>query len=401
MSAALGVGGLVARVAWRAPLRLVATLVALTIASYGLALAALGRASIDHATSVGMARLGADLLVVPKGTEVPLQQGLVGGLPMEIHLEAGVLEDIQDIPGIQVAAPQWFLASSAESCCESGRLLLIGFDPARDLTILPWVGGASAEQHGNPLWVGAAVFRGPGEKLRLYDVVFDVQAKLDETGIGYFDNAAFVPMSGVRRMEAQGTAGAAAKLTVAWDRPSAILLRLAERANAAEVVARIEAARPSVEVVAPAEIIDERRSRIQGLLAVAPTIVFFVALIATAIAVAAQVSYWSGRRASLGLLVALGARRGALLGVYALEALALGLGGAVLGVAGALGTITLFAQWARIVLGLPMLPTAAPLGAGTFALALAAPIVLVVAGAVLAVGAKLRQDPYLLIRRER
>jgi ABC-type uncharacterized transport system ATPase subunit len=135
---------------------------------------------------------------VPRGAGGELAKGLWSGVPVSMSLEAGALERLERLEGVAAAAPQYFLASASASCCDFGNLLLIGFDPARDFTVRPWAARPAARLPADPIWVGAAVSRAPGQTLRLHELPFRVAERFDATGLGYFDNSAFVPLPGLR-----------------------------------------------------------------------------------------------------------------------------------------------------------------------------------------------------------
>lgn len=85
-------------------------------------------------------RLGADILVTPADAknEFDAQTVLLQAEPGYFYMDAGILEEIQSVPGVEKVSPQLFLASASSGCC-SAKLQIIAFDPQTDFTIQPWI----------------------------------------------------------------------------------------------------------------------------------------------------------------------------------------------------------------------------------------------------------------------
>ena len=86
-------------------------------------------------------RMGADIIVVPQGTEGKVETALLMGTPTTVWMPAGNLG--QGGPGRQgceAASPQLFLASLAgASCCSASNMFVVAYDPASDFTVSPWL----------------------------------------------------------------------------------------------------------------------------------------------------------------------------------------------------------------------------------------------------------------------
>jgi len=96
--------------------------------------------SLQHGLARFQERLGADVIVLPReAAEMGALEGvLVQGVPAHFYMEAHYLDDLRGMTGVAQAAPQFFLASAHAGCC-SVAVQLIGFDPASDFTIRPWM----------------------------------------------------------------------------------------------------------------------------------------------------------------------------------------------------------------------------------------------------------------------
>lgn len=344
------------RVAFRSPLKLSAMLIIVACAAYILSGAFLFKSGFEAAVARGMGRLGADLMVAPQGVDIPLQKGLLGGAPVSFALPPGMEKRIPSLAGIERVAPQYFLASAAASCCEAGNLLLVGFDPVRDFTIFPWLKEISPRPLAeNEILVGGAVMKAPGAKLRFYNHTFTVAARLEKTGMGYFDNAAFIPLAGVAQMERSARDTGGAPLHVPWGRPSILLVKLATTVRPAAVGMRVEQQNPEVKAYRIPELFRQGRERMREM---SRFLLPFSALVwatTMAIGAAAQFIYWRERKSTLALLRIYGMTRTSVLAMCGTEALLLTLAGLSIGGLGAYFTLKIFSGYFALVLGFPLL----------------------------------------------
>jgi putative ABC transport system permease protein len=147
---------------------------------------------IQHSLEKGLSKLGADLLVIPKESLVNMKTALLTGEPSAFYMDKKVLKNIRSIKGVKRASGQIFLTSATGECCVMGNSFLIGFDPADDFTVMPWVGKNAADTFPKDgAVVGAMTQFEIGETVLFYGVPLRVWAKLERTGIGMYDNAIF------------------------------------------------------------------------------------------------------------------------------------------------------------------------------------------------------------------
>jgi putative ABC transport system permease protein len=147
---------------------------------------------IQHSLEKGLSKLGADLLVIPKESLVNMKTALLTGEPSAFYMDKKVLENISSIKGVKRASGQIFLTSATGECCVIGNSFLIGFDPADDFTVMPWVEKNAADTFPKDgAVVGAMTQFEIGDNVLFYGVRLRVWAKLERTGIGMYDNAIF------------------------------------------------------------------------------------------------------------------------------------------------------------------------------------------------------------------
>lgn len=359
-----GPAGLVWRLTCRCRSKLYPLCLLMTIIALLLAVVALTGQGMEAALATSAGRLGADLMVIPAGAEVPLNATLIGGVPLKRLLPAGVEKSVASLPGVCQVAPQYFLSSAPATCCETGNLLLIGFDPARDFTVLPWLPQKlPLLRESDDLLVGGGVMKARGAELRLYNRSFRVAARLEKSGIGYFDNAVFIPLAGVSAMERSSRTGAM-PLPVHWERPSLLLVQLSAGADPRTTAAAMERAIPDVRVLTIPELFHRERTKMAQLAAARRPLVLAGWLLALATGGAVQIFYWRDHRKTLGLLQVWGYGRRTLLPLFAGETFLLALLAMTVGSLAALLLVRYFAGYLTLSLGVPLL-----LGAGAASIA--------------------------------
>jgi len=172
---------------------------ALVLLTAFLALAVFGGSVITLSLRAGLrsleARLGADIILVPSEAEskVSFRNMFLQGTTGAFYMDASVAEKALEVPGVEKAAPQTFLASLKADCC-SVKIQVIGIDPSRDFTVQPWIARSLKNELGDmEVAVGCKVGAGIGETIRIYEQRCKVTACLEPTGTG-LDTAVYCNM---------------------------------------------------------------------------------------------------------------------------------------------------------------------------------------------------------------
>lgn len=147
------------------------------------------------------ARLGADIVVVPyeARTKGQFEDIILEGIPGSFYMRKSYYDKIVAIEGIEVASPQFYLASTSAGCC-SVPVQIIGFDPSTDFIIQPWIRESFAGTVGDmDIVIGADVSMPLDRSLTFYNTTCRVVAQLEKTGTG-LDTSVYGNMNTVRQM---------------------------------------------------------------------------------------------------------------------------------------------------------------------------------------------------------
>ena len=360
MSGQFGPIGLVVRMAVRPPGRFCTRMLLLIIVSFFLSGALLLVRGMEEAADRGARRLGADLLVMPQGGDVVSPETpLLGAVQIRATLPGGVDAALAGMPGIVEVAPQYLSVSVADPCCDAGDLLLVGFDPSRDLTVLPWLRpGSTLPGDRDSSLVGWKVLKATGATMRFHGQPFRVAARLDKSGMSRFDTAVFIPFDGLRAMERSSGQGHVAPFSVVWGRPSLILARLAMSVNPREVAHTLENRFPGTRVVTAPEAVREQRQRLERIARNVRTVLLVAWPVAVLTGALLSGLVVRDRRRSLGLLRMFGCGRMLILLLFGAEAGILTLMAMAFGNIGAYAVLRLLAPVLTELAGLPLLSEA-------------------------------------------
>ncbi len=163
-----------------------------------LASALLGGGLLSLSLSKGLermsSRLGADVIVIPQGSEINDQTILLQGDSRYAYLPQGSLEFIRKLGGVDRATPQYFLTSLSASCCDQ-KVRVIGFDPASDFVIQPWIREVlPGKLPKGAVVTGSDIHIAEKRTVKFFDREYPVAASLEPVG-GTFDQAVFVDMA--------------------------------------------------------------------------------------------------------------------------------------------------------------------------------------------------------------
>lgn len=361
--------------------------------------------SIETSMAVGFSRLGADLMVVAEQALTNITVALLTVEPTDQVVDADLIARTR-LSGIARAAPQRVLRTDRSGQGRHGETVdLIGFEPASDFTVQPWI----AERLDRPMGpddviLGAAQTLPLGAEVTLFGRPFRVYGKLAPTGVGPHERGFFLwSASLVALGPAVRAATGALPPMLAPDKVSGFLLELAPGASELQVRFALLAKAPGIKVVTGGSLLTGIR---QGLTALLSGTVALMALVFASSAVLVGVLFSAivaERRRELGLLKAIGARRGQIVGLTVLEAVAATGGGGVIGVLAGVLLLRLFEHalvFHLTQMGVPFLwlDRASTLAvAGTCVLGA---VLIGALGALLPAWRASGQEPYDLIRGE-
>lgn len=290
--------------------------------------------SIDDSMAVGFTRLGADMMVVPEGALTNITAALLTVEPTDLVLDADVLAKAR-LASVARAAPQKIARVEHSGIGGHHEAVdLIGIDPALDFTVQPWL----RERLGRELRTGDVILGAGrdaplGSQLLIFGKPHVVYGKLGRTGVGTHERGVFMSIATLEALapgmpQMSGPRPAA----LAPGKVTGFLVELAPGATALQARFAILSAVKGARVVTGDSSLSGIR---QGLAALLKGILALMVLMFASMAVMVSVLFSAivtERRAELGLLKAIGARGGQLIGVMVVEAvIATGVGG-VLGV---------------------------------------------------------------------
>lgn len=277
-------------------------------------------------------RMGADLLVVPKGYEKGAENILLSGEPNYFYMDRTVLDSVRSVEGVEKASGQFYLTSLSESCCDF-PVQIIGFEPESDFVVQNWAKSRiKTELNGEVLLSGCNVTAEQGS-VRFFGSQHKVSARLSKSGSG-MDNVIFCDMASLQNIfdDARTKGFGFISDGDTKNKLSTVLVRLAPDASADSVALRIKGAVPGVQVIVGEKFIrnfSEKLSAFLVFLYSISALMFLITIISLALVFSITINE---RRREFSILRVLGANRSTLRSVLFYEAAVLGAGGAALGI---------------------------------------------------------------------
>lgn len=345
---------------WRAAFLGVAVMVAV-----GVGFASFVAGCALHAgISTSFARMGADLLLVPRTALVNLTASLLTVQPTGDTLAASMATTIGQIEGVARVAPQRITTALIDGHIGN----LIAFDRHLDFSIQPWL----EDRQSGPLTSDGVIAGGRapgklGEPITICGKPLGLYGRLGKTGIGPFDESYFLSFDALaaiaafcRSSPAQVHAdGEACSTDLPLDRVSAFLLQLSSGARAEDVKFAISRL-PDVKVVEGNTVLTSSRQALNWLLV---GIAGFAVLQLSALLIVVSLLFSAiieERYRELGLLRAIGANPHQILMIIVAEAaIVTGLGG-LAGLVFGTGSLLIFARSLGFYFGLLGVPFSWP-----------------------------------------
>lgn len=300
--------------------------------------------SVVASMQVGLSRVGADLMVVNHAALTNITDALLTVEPTDSTLASDAVARA-DIRSIGRLTAQRIVRTDRSGIGGAGELVdLIGFDPATDFTVLPWLAERLAGQmQPGDIIIGAARTLPLGSQAVIFGKPFRVYGKLARTGSGTQERGIFLPAASLiglspaiaERLGAEPTALAPGRVT-------GFLIQMAPDATELQIRFALLSKIPDIKVVVGGSLMTGIR---QGLVALLGGLVVLLVALSASTAVMVAVLFtaiMTERQRELGLLKAIGARRGQLVVMAIAEAAIATAGGGAIGVVLGLLLLRLF-----------------------------------------------------------
>lgn len=304
-------------------------------------------------------RLGADIIVVPSSAQskVSFQNMLLQGTTGAFYMDADNLTRVREVEGVEIAAPQVFLASLKADCC-SVKIQVIGFDPETDFFVRPWIGQSYSQELGElDVVTGCKVEANIGENIRIYDERCKVVGKLAPTGTG-LDTAVYCGMDTMKiLLKAAETKGVSHKVTSDPDDDviSAIYVKVKDGYDISEVNSKIQGHTRKCSAVRTKSMLTDVSDSLAGISKTVTVLIAAIWALALVILLIAFAMIAGERKREFAVLRLLGSSRAMLIGLVLKESALCSLAGGVLGVLLASLIVFPFTTLIETKLGLPYL----------------------------------------------
>ena len=328
-----------------------------------LASVLLGGGLLSFSLSNGLhrlsSRLGADVIVIPQGSEINDQTVLLHGDSKYTYLPQGSLEFIRGLADVDIATPQYFLTTLNSSCCEQ-KVWIVGFDPASDFVIQPWIREVLAEKipEGN-IVVGSDINVGDKKTIKFFDHEYPVAAKLEPVG-NRLDQAVFVDVKTLASIRKAAEAKGIVFLHQSQEGEnspaySSVLIKLRSNADIDRLTREIHTRFDGVQVRSRKDLFSGLEKSANFLQLVVWAIVIFFLIIATAAVVISFSLSTRERRREYALLRILGFTRKRLKNLVLGEALLVSVVGTYIGLLIASVAFFTFKIWIGEHVGIPFI----------------------------------------------
>jgi putative ABC transport system permease protein len=279
-------------------------------------------------------RLGADIIVVPQGSEAKMENAFLMGAPARMWMPEEIASTLQGIPGVEQVSPQLFLSTlRGATCCTVPDMFLVAYDPHTDFTLKPWL----TEHLENGLHLGEAVggyfvyLPADQEFIEVYGTDIDLVGNLASTGTG-IDQSMFFTFDTALAIAESSASKAERPLEIPSGNISAAMVKIRQDSDPHQVAEAIRQTIPGVTPVESTNLFRSQQTYLVGLLrsvALITGILWVLSLVLIGLVFSMALNE---RQREIGVLRALGSTRLTILRSLLGEGLLVALPGAASGI---------------------------------------------------------------------
>lgn len=338
-------------------------LLAVMVVTGTLFAATLFISSMQNALKIGTYRLGADVLVVPEKYATEARSALLAGEPTSFYMDRSVFDKIKRVEGVRNASPQLFIKPASFTCCYSVDVFLVAFNPETDFTVTPWLEkNLKKPLIDNEIITGREVPVIVGDTISFFGTPFKVVGTMEPTGTKFFDQSVFMTMNAAYKMAEDSKDRSMQPIDIDKNKISAVLVQVQDGYSPERASIRIEHDIPGVKAIASDEVISTVRKQLSGLLKGILAISAVLWIFALLMMGFAFYMIVNERQRELGLLRAMGAKRGHIFRLIVAEAVTISTAGGIIGLFVGSALLVIFKGSILHTLKLPyLLPSTATL----------------------------------------
>lgn len=291
--------------------------------------------TVNQGLALSRERLGADAILMPKYSNAKGDDLLFTAMPENIYMPIEVVEQAKQLKGVAAMSPQFYCQTLALGCCDPGEeARIIGYDPETDFILKPYLD----EEHQNGINEEQIIIGHGYEDEDLIGMnymilgrIFKVVAALQPTGTG-MDSTFFMDWRTAQDMCLESEV-----LRQDWtkrdphDYISVIMIKFEEGVDPEAFVRQVEESGMEAKCLLTGETI----SSLQSQLEVTMQVMFVLWAASLLIAVLSLVGRFNAlakeRKKEIGLLRAIGLKKGQVFGLIIGETCTMALMGGVLG----------------------------------------------------------------------
>jgi len=296
--------------------------------------------TVNQGLALSRERLGADAILIPKYSSAKGDDLLFTAMPENIYMPIETVEQAKQLEGIAAMTPQFYCQTLALSCCEPGEeARIIGYDSATDFILKPYLDEANQNGITSEQLIVGRNFEDDdlvGYNYLVLGRIFKVTGMLQSTGTG-MDSTFFMDWH-----TAQDLCLESEVLRQDWtdkdphDYISVIMIKFADGVDPEAFVKQVEKSGMEAKCLLTGDTI----SSLQSQLEVTMQVMFALWLASLLIAVLSLVGRFNAlakeRKKEIGLLRAIGLKKGQVFSLIIGETCTMALIGGILGSAIAL-----------------------------------------------------------------
>ncbi len=277
---------------------------------------------IDQATK----RLGADIVIVPPKAKSMAEEFILESKSKIFYMDSSVYDEIKDMDDIAASTYQIYLNTLDSGCCSVVEGQVIAFDQESDFVVTPWMDNP-AKLKKDEVYVGHYVWEYLGliETMNLFGAKIKMVDKLETTGTG-IDHGIFMRMEDLDNIT-ESSLGRYKKGQI-----SIIFLKIKEGRDIDVVVGHIRDINPRIGIMTRGNIGADIRTTLKDILRVFIITISISSLLAVLLAWSTFSALANERRREVGIMRALGARKGHIVNLFLSEAFIISLLGGIIGI---------------------------------------------------------------------